>query len=236
MKIELNEDITINFTVTYSKRKTMAIKIDPSGEVSVAAPYRTSKQTILKMVNKKSGWLLKKLNEIAEINEQIKVKKFVDGEQFVYQGVNYPLQLMINEKLAKPVARICFGKLMVDVPAVDEAVIRSAIENWYRLMAEAYIKLRLQYFQALLNVKPNKVTIKNQKTRWGSCSSKGNLNFNWRIIMAPANVVDYLVIHELCHMTHPNHSKAFWDLVAKIMPDYKERKNWLNKNGPKLNF
>ena len=235
MKLSINKGSNIiEFDVTYSKRKTLAIKIDPSGDVSVAAPKGTSRKAIIDMVSNKADWIIKKLNEIETRNAQVIKREFVAGESFMYLGSDYPLQMTINPELNKLTVRLSDGRFMVDSPVTDADVIKSALEAWYRFMAGQYIKSRIDHYRSVLNVMPNRVTIKEQKTMWGSCSSKNNLNFNWRVMMAPAEVVDYLVVHELCHLIHHNHSKKFWNQVSAILPDYKVRQNWLKKNGARL--
>ena len=161
-------------------------------------------------------------------------REYIDGESFMYLGHDYPLQLKLNPELKKMSVRLIEGRFLVDTPVVDGAVIRGGLEAWYRFMGAEHINARLDYYQSLLDVSPNRVTIRNQKTRWGSCSSKGSLNFNWRLMMAPAEVIDYVVVHELCHLIHPNHSKNFWNQVSAILPDYRVRKDWLKKNGTRL--
>lgn len=108
------------------------------------------------------------------------------------------------------------------------------LEAIYREAAREYFPKRVSYFAYVLNVSYGKITIRDQKTRWGSCSSKGNLSFNWRLILAPPNVLDYVVVHELCHRKEMNHSPRFWALVESVMPDYKEHRKWLKENGGKL--
>lgn len=104
----------------------------------------------------------------------------------------------------------------------------------YRNQARKIFPERIRYYEPLLGVRANQIHIKDQKTRWGSCSSKGNINLNWRLILAPQEVMDYVIIHELCHLKEMNHSKAFWELVEQICPDYRERKKWLKENADKL--
>ncbi len=108
-------------------------------------------------------------------------------------------------------------------------------EAYYRRKARQKIKERLYFFSQLYDLKYNQVYIRDQKTRWGSCSSKKNLNFNWRLILAPAEVLDYVVVHELCHLKHMNHSRAFWQLVSKQCPDFNQPKKWLKENHYLLN-
>jgi len=112
--------------------------------------------------------------------------------------------------------------------------IRKKIGQFYRRMARETILERLEYFKTRLGVKYAQVRIKEQKTRWGSCSGKGNLNFNWKLVMAPSDIIDYVVVHELCHLIHMNHSRNFWNLVERELPDYRARKRWLRDHGAAL--
>lgn len=104
----------------------------------------------------------------------------------------------------------------------------------YRKKAKTLFTERLHLYEPQIGVQANTIRIKDQKTRWGSCSSKGNINLNWRLILAPQEVMDYVIIHELCHLKEMNHSKAFWDLVQTHCPDYKKHQQWLKKNAAKL--
>jgi len=154
----------------------------------------------------------------------------------MYLGRHYSLQLDIKEELKYPVVKLYHGKFVVSTPIRNEELIRKAMEEWYRSKALQRIKKRIQFYQPKIRVKPNKVTVKEQKKRWGSCSSRDNLNFNWRIIMAPLNVLDYIVVHEMCHLVYLNHSQDYWDLVQSILPDYEKRREWLKKNGIRLSL
>lgn len=109
-----------------------------------------------------------------------------------------------------------------------------ALEKRYRDAAKEYIPKRVEYYHAFTGGQYTKITIRDQKTRWGSCSSNGTLSFSFRLMMAPPRVLDYVVVHELCHLTHMNHSKEFWNMVETILPDYKEHRKWLKENGHTL--
>lgn len=111
---------------------------------------------------------------------------------------------------------------------------KTFLEKKYRQIAKRYIPERVAYFQPFTGGSYNTIAIREQKTRWGSCSSNGTLSFHWRLMMAPPHVLDYVVVHELCHLTHMNHSKAFWGLVEQVMPDYKRYQNWLKEHGSEL--
>ena len=111
---------------------------------------------------------------------------------------------------------------------------RAALETRYRKAAKEYFAARVAYYEPIIGVTHNSISIRDQKTRWGSCSSNGNLNFNWRLMLAPPRVLDYVVVHELCHRKEMNHSKAFWHTVEMVLPDYKELRKWLRENGRTL--
>ena len=111
---------------------------------------------------------------------------------------------------------------------------RDALEKRYREAARSYFPERVQYYAGILHVTYGNITIRDQKTRWGSCSSRGNLNFNWRLMLAPPRVLDYVVVHELCHRKHMDHSPAFWQEVGNLLPDYKTLRKWLKDNGNTL--
>lgn len=119
-------------------------------------------------------------------------------------------------------------------PQKEKSPSEKRLEAIYRDAAREYFPKRVSYFSHVLGVSYGKITIRDQKTRWGSCSSKGNLSFNWRLILAPPNVLDYVVVHELCHRKEMNHSQRFWALVESVMPEYKEYRKWLKENGNKL--
>lgn len=114
------------------------------------------------------------------------------------------------------------------------AVQRSALEKRYKDAARAYIPQRVAYYHAMTGGVYERITIRDQKTRWGSCSSKGTLSFNWRLMLAPPAVLDYVVVHELCHLTHMDHSPAFWQAVEAICPDYRQLRLWLKEHGDEL--
>ena len=111
---------------------------------------------------------------------------------------------------------------------------RAFLEKKYRMAARKYIKERVDYYLPFTGGSVSSVCIRNQKTRWGSCSSNHTLSFNWRLMLAPPAILDYVVVHELCHLTHMNHSKDFWAAVERILPDYKERRKWLKEHGNEL--
>ncbi len=229
-------DTTVLFDVTYSSRKTISISVEAPGKVRVRAPRGISEDELLHRVQSKARWIVRKLDELKDINIVPVKKLLLNGESFIYLGRDYSLQLITNTSLKKPEIKLDQGMFIVTTPTRNEEVIKREIEAWYRIKAQEYIRERLKYYQPIVGAEPVRVRIKAQQKRWGSCSSIGNLNFNWRAVMAPSPVLDYLIVHELCHLIHHNHSRGFWNLVSSILPDYKERREWLKKNGVYLNI
>ena len=137
-----------------------------------------------------------------------------------------------SERIAQ-LERSCHSRFALQTPSLSDTQ-RIALESRYRAAAASYFPQRAAYYQTLTGGSYSRITIRDQKTRWGSCSSRGTLSFNWRLMLAPPAVLDYVVLHELCHLTHMNHSKDFWNLVASIMPDYKLHRKWLKEHGREL--
>lgn len=225
----------VEFDVIYRKRKTLSIKIAPPGIITVIVPEKVKDDVIIEIVKNKGSWILKKLSEIKEKECLRREHEYLNGEDFLYLGLNYALQLIIDKTLKEPNIWLEEDLLYISINENNPNKIRLFLEEWYKKEALDKILERIKYYQKCFMVKPNRVTVKSQKKRWGSCNSKHELFFNWRIIMAPLDVLDYIVIHEMSHMVHLNHSKNFWEFVRGIIPNYKEREEWLKKNGTALN-
>lgn len=231
------------YEIIKSKRKTIAIQIYPDGKVKVRAPFHVTKIQIQSAVDKKSDWIRKRLLEIEE-TDPLPVKEepiYKDGASVLFRGREYSIKVIwensfegIPEGREKLGIHLEENYLIVKVrgreapcqPAVQEAIL-----GWYRACARIRILERLEYFNVQVREPFHQVRIKEQKSRWGSCSSKRNLNFNWRLIKAPDSVLDYVVVHELCHLKEMNHSKRFWSHVKAVMPEYETSRKWLKLNG-----
>lgn len=225
------ESKKIEFNVVYSKRKTLSIKIEPPGYITVAAPYRASEEAIIDVVRKRGDWIQRKLLELQERENLKKVHNFIDGEDFLYLGLNYSLRLIINNSIKKPKIWLEEDLLYIELKEDNPSYIKPLLEKWYREKALEKISERIDYYSKYFNRKPSKIVVKEQKKRWGSCNSRGELFFNWRIVMAPLRILDYIVVHEMSHMVHLNHSKDYWEFVSTILPDYKDHKSWLKEYG-----
>jgi len=228
----------ITYTVVKTKRKTIGIIVDKNGEVKVHAPFCVTEKQICKIVQKKADWIIKKVYEVIERNSNLVYRQFVSGEKFLYLGKEYTLEI-VEKDLSKPEVLILEDTMAVYISKglyaeSRKQTIKEALVKWYRQRFAEIVKNRIEKYSLQLKVAPCKVVIKDQKTRWGSCSKKGNINLNWRLIMAPIDIIDYVVVHELCHLKVMNHSKDFWNLVESILPNYHESRKWLNVNGNRL--
>lgn len=230
MQIQYNSK-TIEFQVEYRKRKTFEIRIFPPDKIRVRAPKRATEDQILQIVESKGKWITQKLFELKDIEYRKVNKEYINGESFMYLGKNYSLQLVENIEIKKPIVKLFQGKFYIETNTKDQDQLRQALESWYRKKSLDNVIEKIEYYKLYFNKKPRSIRVKEQKKRWGSCNSRGDLMFNWRISMAPSNVLDYIVVHEMCHMVYFNHSKEFWSLVERIMPDYREQKEWLKANG-----
>lgn len=150
-----------------------------------------------------------------------------DGEPFPYLGKEYVLKILRYRSYQKPGVMLEGETLAVLTARADTATVEGAVKKWYRQQAGIVVAARVEYYQKALKEDVGTVRIKDVRSRWGSCSSKRNLNFNWRLVMAPPEALDYVVVHELCHLKEMNHSPAFWRLVEGILPDYRKQREWL---------
>jgi predicted metal-dependent hydrolase len=207
-----------------TKRKTIAIIIHQDGRVIVRAPLKTPERLIRGFVDRKSGWINEK-KALALQRPALPIRKFADGEKFPLLGRQIQLRLVENQKAAL----ILQTEFNLSRKALPQAL--EVFEKWYKAYALQILSERVQYFSAQHAIPYQKIRISSARTRWGSCSPHGVLSFTWRLVMAPLEVIDYVVIHELAHIRIKNHSMVFWVEVARLMPEYKKRKDWLKKNG-----
>jgi len=226
----------IEFDVDFRKRKTLSIQVEAPRIIHVIAPIGSSEEEILASVKAKSKWIIQKLFEIREVDNQRRIKDYVNGESFIYMGRNYSLQIVVDETVLLSEASLKNGKFFVTVPNKESELIRHTLENWYKDKAKEKIKEKIAYYKDYFSIQPKRIVIKDQQKRWGSCTKDHQLLFNWRSIMAPSPVLDYIVVHEMCHMVYRNHSPEFWQLVKKILPDYEQHRAWLKNNGIKFDL
>ncbi len=217
MSIEIDQTIR-------SKRKTLALIVKPNGSLIVRAPLRSSEKSIREFVEKNAQWIEKKQAEVREIIP-LAPKQYIPGEMFMYLGHVYPLEIVKGQK--KPLLLIDNFKLAESAQNYADLI----FERWYRGEARQILNERVNLYASQHDFRYEKIRITSARSRWGSCSANGSLNFSWRLIMTPLETIDYVVIHELVHTMIHNHSKRFWKKVEKILPNYKEHKKWLKNNG-----
>jgi len=210
--------------IVRSNRKTVALIVTQDATLVVRAPVFTPMEHIERLVSKKSSWIRQKIAEVIKRPKPL-AKEFVGGEGFLYLGKLYKLHIVDDASLIIELK----DRLYISKNSLPQA--RQVIVQWYKEEALKIIRKRCAWYAKITGYKPASVKITNAQKRWGSCGPKGTLNFSWRLIMAPVEVVDYLVVHELVHIEQPDHSKLFWTKVKSILPDYQMREKWLKQNG-----
>lgn len=214
-------------TIIRSKRRTIALIITEDATLEIRAPFRTSLATIQEFVAKKRSWIEQKKDLIKKRRACILPKKFADDENFLYEGRPYRLQSADIEYITLSSDALYFPRRLL--PHAKHYLLL-----WYKKVALEKIIERTSYYAEIARLQYKVVKITNAKSSWGSCSAKGSLNINWRLIMAPSEILDYVVVHELVHLVERNHSKSFWYKVQVILPNYKEYENWLKHHGVML--
>ena len=225
---------TIDYSIVRSRRRrrTFEISIDPLDGVRVAVPARTSRRRIEEFVAGRAGWIRRRRADLARLDRQ--PRGYATGEVLDVLGSAVRLRLVdgAGSKVAARLAREC---LEITLPPHDEgqrrALVLAALEAWYRARAEVELRERVGRYARLAALPAPPVLVRRQVRRWGSCSASGVLRFNWRLMLAPPEVVDYVVVHELCHLRHPHHQKPFWDAVEALMPAYREQRARLLREG-----
>lgn len=204
-----------------TKRKSIALVVNSEGELIVRAPYVVSNAEIMGFVEKKQGWLKKKCSAVKVFDEKHSPITMSDGDTVVYLGNDYMVDVC-------DIVNITLDGTQILVPA--KANSKQILLDWYKKKAISLFIERVDCYSKTMGVSPNVVKITEAKTRWGSCSQNNNLNFAWRLVMCPIPVIDYVVVHELSHITYKNHNKEYWTRVKTVLPNYKEQQEWLKTN------
>ena len=213
-----------------SKRRSIALEISPDGTFIVRAPHSVGEQAIREFIELKRRWIDETYDRTRRRIALFRPKQFIDGEKFLYLGNEYTLHIAPN----------MYGKFIFeDRFILNERYISHArilFEKWYKEEAFMLFTLRCKLYAGIMGVRYDNIDLSSAKHRWGSCYPGGNLRFNWRLVMAPKEVIDYVVVHELAHLAEPNHSSRFWAVVDKTFPVRREAKDWLKDNQFRLNF
>jgi len=227
----------INYEIIFSKkRKRAEIVVRPDLKVEFRAPQGLSPEIITEMVNRKAGWICKKL-ELFETNKLPDQKKmYAEGETYLYLGREYSLKIIALDSIKKPFTALKVSQLTVAIPGetyegLFPLLVKKAIRNFYCERAEEEVGDIINDYSKRLGIAPPAFKVKYQKRRWGSCSADNVIRINFQLMMAPPEQLEYVVVHELCHIKEKNHSARFWGLVGKLMPGYEIHRKDLKKDG-----
>lgn len=208
-----------------SKRKTVALLVTSDATLVVKAPYLMPKISIDKLVDKKQSWIKRKVREMNS-RPKAPTREFVNGEGFLYLGKNYRLKIGNFPKVS-------FGEHLF-FPKDKKSTIREELTDWYKSQAEKKFRSRSKWYAKKLGVEYSSIRLSTAQKRWGSCGRNNSLSLNWRLIMAPLKVIDYVIVHELAHISEKNHSKKFWNIVRTTLSDFEKSRDWLKENGEML--
>lgn len=224
----------IEYRLKKSERKTTSIYIERDGSVSVLAPAPFELERIEQILEKKRSWIYRSLAEWADLNRTRVHREYVNGESFLYLGRQYRLQLIDTAKqkgidIQEAPLVFLHNQFWLRKDAVEQAP--EHFKQFYKTKLTKKLKERFKLYQPVMGVTPIDVKVMELQNRWGSCTSKGVINFHWKCAMLPTTVLDYVVVHELAHITNQSHNAAFWRSIEKVMPGYEEQKIWLRLNG-----
>lgn len=234
-KVEYDGNI-IEYSIEKRKRKTIGIKIDVDGNVKVVTPNNVSVKYISDLVVRKGAWIINARKKMIERQDAKVVREIKEGSTFLYLGKEYPLHLIYDKNIKKIAVDLDYNseRFVIKTNTEDNEKIKKELEKWYRARTMEIVLEKIKKHAHEFKDKVNEVKVKEQKRRWASCTYKNSILFNWRCSMAPQDVVEYIVVHEMCHFDFKNHSKDFWNRVKEVMPDYKEKHEYLRKYG--MNF
>jgi predicted metal-dependent hydrolase len=219
-----------------TSRKTTDIVIERNGVIAVRPSINLSPDQVDALVDSKRLWIYRNLAEWRDLNAMAVIREWVNGETFLYLGRAYRLSLVADQSCDLKLHEGRFGLNRALINRSDADAAKQAFKTFYTEKGSRWIGDRVAFFAPKVGVNPTGVTVQELGYRWASCMASNKLSFHWKIIMAPPKIIDYIVVHELCHIHHRNHSDAFWNEVDKVMPDYRERKDWLKKHGAELDL
>lgn len=216
--------------IKFSRRRTLAIEVQPGGKVIMRAPLGTKESKMRAFVREKADWIRKAKTRMERYQSKVPFYQFVQGEQLLFLGKNYPLALLPKVKggleFSKENGFVLQSDRKEDASRLLTKFYREETRKLTSFFAEQYAKKWGLTYKA--------IRITGAKKRWGSCSGKNNLNFSYRLAMLPIEVLEYVLVHELAHTRHHDHSKAFWEFVTQMLPEAQTRRGWLKQNARSL--
>lgn len=210
------------YNVIYKKRKTIGLEIKNNGTIEVKAPIGTKKSTIDDVLTKKELW-------INSVLKKLEKREYLKENEIMLYGKIYKIIIKEDKEILRELVKISESSIFVYTKNKEN--VKFIIKAYLKKMALNYITKRVHDFKDIFKIETKTIKIKEQKSIWGSCSYDNKLSFNFKLIMAESFAIDYVIIHEMCHMIHKNHSKEYWNLVESIMPDYRIGKGWLTEYG-----
>ena len=208
-----------------SRRRTLGLQVTSDAQLVVRVPQKMPLEMVHAMLRQKHSWILKKQRYAREHYLPAAPLSFASGEKFLYLGKEYGLSLIPGTY-----GTLVFNGKEFLLPPGCVPLAQWLFRDWYREQAAEFLSSRVLHYAGMIGARYSRIGISNAKGRWGSCSSKGVLNFSWRLMMAPQEVVDYVVVHEVVHLEELNHSKRFWQKVKALASDYLEAKRWLERH------
>lgn len=229
---------SLDWSLRYSpRRRTVQIRVIGADRLEVAAPTGMPLEKIQLLLNGKAAWISRQIGRLKAAAANPANASLTHGATLLYQGVPHCL-LLLADGNRKPHVTLHNNSICIHLTELigqdNDPTVYHTLKSWYGRQAQALLSERTLYWSGQIGVTPSRISLRDQKSRWGSCSSRKTISYNWRIIMAPPEVLDYLVVHELCHLIHPNHSPAYWREVSRWVPDYRGQRRWLRQNGSLL--
>jgi predicted metal-dependent hydrolase len=216
-------------------RRTADIILERDGKITVRAPRHLSDENVDRIIEKKRYWIYKNLAEWRDLNVSRVIREFRNGEGFLYLGRSYRLSL-VNGQAEPLVLKNGRFQLQRCIAEKGDTAARAAFRDYYIEKGKGKLTRRVKGFTAKVGMDVRDLCIRDLGYRWASCNTHGKLAFHWRCMMAPLKIIDYIVVHELCHLHHRDHTQAFWNEIDKVMPDYEDRKAWLRENGTSMDL
>ncbi|MBK8817181.1 MAG: M48 family metallopeptidase [Methylococcaceae bacterium] len=234
------ENLPFSYRIRRSQRVANARIVVKPGQVEVVAPLQIPEHRLHHFVQTKRQWIIQALGKMAASSPQqsgFVPSEFKTGETIAYLGQPYPLTLLPSKLKRVKIEFIADYKIHVPeviTPEHHQPLIREALIRWMKKQTQTHVEDYVNHHARKHSLMPRSIAVKTQKSRWGSCGIHNDININWLLIMAPKDVLEYVVVHELCHIKVKNHSSQFWSLVAEHLPDYQQRRQWLKKQGRSL--
>ena len=230
-------------------QRTISVHVLPSGVVKVIAGKTTSKKIICEFLCYYEDWIHRSLDEYKSLRKKYPLKRYVEGERFLFKGEEIFLTLSTTSN-KRPNFKLFYedqssygfqgsrSELVLSLPkgGASYQEISAALRSFYKQFGRKQLKKSVDYYSQQMNLYPRSLSFRSQKTRWGSCSSEGNVSLNWRLVAAPKSCLDYVVVHELSHIKYQNHSKKFWNLVEIQLPRWRKHRKWLKEHQYAFDF